>query len=241
MKNITKLLITGAVAGLIGLGSPNYVQAQNQTQEQTQKNNPWFDKKYKTYIEDFGLPTSKYWTHAFISENIYGKVIKTWLCDCPKEQNQGNIFIHYMDTNDDGFFNSMLIQNVENKLTMLENFKFYPATKKIDYTLDFRKREGGKTPDKCEQVLEKSYDGITLQEAHSIGENFVKRANRLISAQKRYNRFNTSPLDSLVREEKWEWGIKYKEGKYEFARTGFPIYKHFSEQEIKTLEDALKQ
>ena len=183
MKNITKLLITGAVAGLIGLGSPNYVQAQNQTQEQTQKNNPWFDKKYKTYIEDFGLPTSKYWTHAFISERVYGKVIRAWLCDCPKEQNQGNIFIHYIDTNDDEFFNSIFIQIVESPLTTIEIFKFYLATGKIDYTLDFRKNESGKSSDKCEQVLEKSYKEITLKEAYSIGENFVKRANRLISTQ----------------------------------------------------------
>jgi len=239
MKNIAKLATIGLVSLGIGLSSPNYSKAQNQNQEQTQETNPWFDEKYKTYIKDWGLPTNS-WTWPFISERVYGKVIRAWLCDCPKEQNQGNIFIHYMDTNDDEFFNSIFIQNVESPLTTIEIFKFYLATGKIDYTLDFRKHEVSKSPDKCEQVLEKSYKGITLKEAHSIGENFVKRANRLISTQKRYNRFNTAPLDSLVREEKWEWGIKYKEGKYEFARTGFPIYKHFSEQEIKTLEDALK-
>ena len=236
MKNIAKLATIGLVSLGIGLGSPNYVKAQNQTKEQTQETNPWFDEKYKTHIKDWGLPTN-YWTNAFISERVYGKVMYSWLSFSPKEQNQGNIFIYFFDTNNDGFFNSILLQNAENSLTIIENFKFYLATGKIDYTLDFRKNESGKSSDKCEQVLEKSYKGITLKEAHSIGENFVKRANRLISTQKRYNRFNTAPLDSLVRQEKFEWDIKLQE----FTKTGFPIYEHFSEQEIKKLEDILNQ
>jgi len=259
MKNITKLVTGLTFLGLVGLGTPNYIQAQtyiktqknylkaqNQTKEQTQETNPWFDKKYKMYFEiekaeDMGGTS---FTSPLVPTKFY-KELRAWLTSFPKEYKSGDIWLYYNDLNDDGFYEYIYNVKYEGPITIIEKFRFYSKTEKIeekiDYTLDFREFETGFPADEQKQILEKKYKEITQKEAYDIGEDFVKRAMDLLNVQDEFSRFNPDPLDSLIREEKYQWEVGWKEGKKKFTRTGFPIYKHFSEQEIKKLEDFLNK
>ena len=157
----------------------------------------------------------------------------------PNEKNKGSTVIKYCDLDSDDFYDFVFtLNNVSASgkgILVWEGFRFYSETKKIDYILDFC------NPPCEEDIVRKEYNGITQQEALSIGKNFVKRINNFIAVQSKFNRFNAGPLDTLIRQQAWQWYTKMEDGKYKFIRTGFPIYKYFSESEIGRIENALNE
>jgi len=115
---------------------------------------------------------------------------------------------------------------------------FHTNEKQIDYTLEIYKN-CEKTLEDCENIISKKYERISIEEAHSIGEDFVNRINKIVTSQNDFNRFNTEPIDKLLREEANTWKTKYIDGKYKLVNFGFPIYKYLSEEEISKIEEAI--
>ena len=58
------------------------------------------------------------------------KNIRAWLCACPKEDGKGNIWFDYGDTDDDGFYDYVSVQNNVYPIKYREKFYFNLDTKK---------------------------------------------------------------------------------------------------------------
>ena len=227
---MNKKLLTALLGTSLIFGIENQIKAQE---------NSYFNEKYKSYfdITMFSSTKTKY-KNPLVPSEFYN-YIDSWLSDVPKEKRIGFVWINYFDTDNDKFYDYITIQNstIKNIMT-LEKFAFYSNTKEIDYILEIYKR-CEKSPIECENIIIKKYEKITPEEANLIGNDFVNRINKIVNSQKEFNRFNTQPIDNLLREEANQWKTKEMDGKYKFDNFGFPIYKYLSEEEINKIEKSI--
>lgn len=243
MKSLTKKLITNTIfAGLIGLGSPAYTQDQNlEKKENLEQINPFSNKDlYKFYYNIEKRIEGKTWTPLDVPTEYYGDIYAR-ICNCSEESGRGDIFIRYSDLNNDGFYEQVWLDILVNNtsLEVIETFRFYPENKEMDYTLEFKRLDPSRELIKSKRIIKKEYERITPREAQHIEGDFIERVNKILKAQNDFSRFNTAPLDELLREEKIQWKVEWKEEKQRFVKTGFPIYESLTDEEIKKIEEVL--
>ena len=67
----------------------------------------------------------------------YENRVKAWLCNCPKEEEEGVIWFHYTDTDNDKFYDNVKIEKVTYLIQTKESFQYNLETKEVDYKLEF--------------------------------------------------------------------------------------------------------
>ena len=227
MKNLLKkIAIATLMSGAIAVSNPAYSQiSETQKQETTKEQKLLPDLNF--YFE-----TGDYKKYSDTPE--FKKNIQAWLCDCPKEDGKGYIFFRYGDTDDDGFYDYVNIFNYYDKLIKSEEkFSFDFDTKKIDYALEIYENCHGTN---CDRIIRKDYNEINQEEAKSLGEGFYERIKEFTETQKEFSRFNSDPLENLVRKEAYHaLGINAYGNLVGNSR--IPIEKLLSEEEIKKVEN----
>ena len=246
MKTLKKLLLGIGLAGIMGFSNlkSSYSQTkpeinQNQDSAKIEKYNPWLDEKYHFKFESIDA----------LEYGSKSNLISSFLIFPEEDYKYCKVYLTYTDANLDGFYEKCEILNsIRNfspshpskGIKVLEDFTFL-ENEKLDYILSIWKENDYELGNK---IITKEYKKITLKEARDIDENFVKRVNEFAKTQEKFSRFNTEPLDYLIREEANRWTIErqnYKNAFWEikFTKTGFPIYKYFTKEEISKIEMAL--
>ena len=123
MKTLKKLLLGAGLAGSLIFGATNKSFAQDASQTSKEK----FSPHLNFYFETEGYANYDY------SESK--KHVLAWLTNEPKENNKGNIWFYYGDTNEDGVYDYINVQNNSLSIKSQEKFWFNFDAKKINYTL----------------------------------------------------------------------------------------------------------
>ena len=223
MRTLKKLLLGAGLAGSLIFGATNKSFAQDASQTSKEKLFPNLNFYFETgeYANYVGHPAFK-------------KHVLAWLTNEPKENNKGNIWFYYGDTNEDGVYDYINVQKIGSPINSQEKFSFNFDTKKIDYVLEIYDycRE---SINNCDKIISKSYNGIDQKEAKQIGEDFLERIKEFSSVQKEFSRFNSRQLEELVRKE-YSYRLKMADGRLA-GNSRTPIEKLLSEEEIKKIEN----
>ena len=223
MRTLKKLLLGAGLAGSLIFGATNKSFAQDASQTSKEKLFPNLNFYFETgeYANYVGHPAFK-------------KHVLAWLTNEPKENNKGNIWFYYGDTNEDGVYDYINVQKIGSPINSQEKFSFNFDTKKIDYVLEIYDycRE---SINNCDKIISKSYNGIDQKEAKQIGEDFLERIKEFSSVQKEFSRFNSRQLEELVRKE-YSYRLKMADGRLT-GNSRIPIEKFLSEEEIKKVEN----
>mgnify|MGYP001590100619 CR=1 FL=1 len=203
MKTLKNYLIGGIIAGTLGFLNPNSVYSQDIENKRDNNLNFYF-------------------------ETMENK-IEAWLCECPKEERRGTIWFYYIDTDNDKFYDRVLIKKYSSPIITEENFKYNLETKGLDYKLEFYDFSTN------EKIIEKFYNNISHKEALGIGEDFVQRIKEFAETQKNFSRFNSKQLENLVRKEN-EHKLMIINEKLS-GDSGTPAEKLLLEDEIKKIEN----
>jgi len=237
MKKLTRLI--SGIAFAVSLNCPfQKIYGQNQIEkketaniEQTQ-NTEANQKLFPNFNFYFEIKEEeKYIGHPKFYNNATAR-----LSISPKEKNFGSLWFRFGDTNNDGSYDYTIIQNnFVGNIGIEESFKFYLDKKELDYTLRFQNM-CGKPINECEIILEKYYSRITMAEAQAMGEDFTDRVKKIYNIQNNFDRFLPNYLETLVREEAGRW--QYTSGDH-FIKTGFPINKYFTKEEIDKINSSI--
>ena len=225
MKTLKNLAMTALIGGLTIFSNPSkvYSQISEKPKQENQGTNLNFYFETGEDIDYVDMPPFK-------------KDIKAWLCACPKDESVGNIWLNYGDTDGDGVYDYVNIQNSNNiyPIRYQEKFLFNFDTKKIDYFLDIY--DYCQEPiNNCDKIIAKSYNGIEQKEAESLGGDFFERIKEFAKTQKEFNRFNSGQLEELIRKE-YAYQLKMNNGKL-VGNSRIPIEKFLSKEEIKKVEN----
>ena len=226
MKKLTKLISGMALAGLVSLSYPvQKSYSQNSIEKEKTGNTETNQKPFPEFNFYFETKEEGYYPgHPRLYNDVTAR-----LSINPKEKNFGSLWFHFGDTDNDGSYDYTIIQNnFVGNMGIEESFKFHLDKKELNYTLKFQGM-CGKPINECAIILEKNYSRITMEEAQSIGEDFVERIKKIYNVQNSFSRFNANPLETLVREEAGMW-------KYKFIKTGFPIEKYLTKEEIDKIK-----
>ncbi len=229
-KTLKNLAMAALMSGAMAFSNPIYSQHPETQKQETPKEQKLFPDL------NFYFETGEYLLNRDAPE--FKKYIKAWLCACPKEDNKGFIFFNYGDADDDGFYDYVLIDKMDDQIRSKEKFYFNMNTKKIDYALDIYEFCPKIITD-CDRIISKSYNEIDQKESYKIGEDFNERIKKFLSVQKEFSRFNSESLEKLVREE-FDYKLKLVDGKLA-GNSGTPIEKFLSEEEIKKVENYYKE
>src|SRR3989344_383005 len=226
MKTLKKLLLATSLAGSLIFGATNKLEAQDTPKTSKEKLLPNLNFYFETgeYANYKGYPEFK-------------KYIGAWLSSTSKEGKNGTIWFDYGDTDDDGVYDYVGVENNSPPIRYREKFSFNFDTKKIDYVLDIYDFCSSSIND-CDKIISKSYDGIDQKEAEQIGDDFFERIKEFSSVQKEFNRFNSGQLEELVRKE-YSSQLKIVKGNL-VGNSRIPIKKFLSEEEIKKVENYIK-
>ena len=227
MKTLKKLLLATSLAGSLIFGATNKLEAQDTPKTSKEKLLPNLNFYFETgeYANYKGYPEFK-------------KYIGAWLSSTSKEGKNGTIWFDYGDTDDDGVYDYVGVENNSPPIRYREKFSFNFDTKKIDYVLDIYDFCSSSIND-CDKIITKSYDRIDQKEAEYLGEDFFKRIKKFYSVQKEFSRFNTGQLEELVRKE-YSSQLKIVKGKL-VGNSRIPIKKFLSEEEIKKVENYIRE
>jgi len=227
MKTLKKLLLATSLAGSLIFGATNKLEAQDTPKTSKEKLLPNLNFYFETgeYANYKGYPEFK-------------KYIGAWLSSTSKEGKNGTIWFDYGDTDDDGVYDYVGVENNSPPIRYREKFSFNFDTKKIDYVLDIYDFCSSSIND-CDKIITKSYDRIDQKEAEYLGEDFFKRIKKFYSVQKEFSRFNTGQLEELVRKE-YSYQLKMDNGKL-VGNSRIPIKKFLSEEEIKKVENYIRE
>src|SRR3989344_9646771 len=231
MKTLKNLIKTALVAGAIGLTSNLYTPNKSFSQDINQSS----EKKLLPHL-NFYSETGEYANYKGYPE--FKKYIGAWLSSTSKEGKNGTIWFDYGDTDDDGVYDYVGVENNSPPIRYREKFSFNFDTKKIDYVLDIYDFCSSSIND-CDKIITKSYDRIDQKEAEYLGEDFFKRIKKFYSVQKEFSRFNTGQLEELVRKE-YSYQLKMDNGKL-VGNSRIPIKKFLSEEEIKKVENYIRE
>src|SRR3989344_8442235 len=163
MKTLKNLIKTALVAGAVSLAGNFYTPAKtfaqdtSQTQTSKEKLLPNLNFYFETgeHIDYIGYPEFK-------------KYVQAWLSNKPKENKIGKIWFYYGDTNDDGTYDYVGVQNNVSSIKSQENFSFNFDTKKINYVLEIYDNCPQEI-NKCDKIISKTYTGIEQKEAEQLG------------------------------------------------------------------------
>jgi len=227
MKTLKKLLTAGAFLLTTNFFAPEKVYSQT-PKIQKQEN--------QDAILNFYLETGD--ETAYAEMPAFKKNIKAWLCACPKNENQGNIWLYYGDTDNDGVYDYVSVQKNIYPIKSQEKFSFNFDTKKIDYVLkiyDYCQE----SINKCDEIISKSYNEMDQKEAEYLGSGFFERIKEFVKTQKEFNRFNSKQLEELIRKE-YAYQLKIVDGNL-VGNSRIPIEKFLSEEEIKKVENYIQE
>src|SRR3989338_5626494 len=227
MKTLKKLLLATSLAGSLIFGATNKLEAQDTPKTSKEKLLPNLNFYFETgeYANYKGYPEFK-------------KYIGAWLSSTSKEGKNGTIWFDYGDTDDDGVYDYVGVENNSPPIRYREKFSFNFDTKKIDYVLDIYDFCSSSIND-CDKIITKSYDRIDQKEAEYLGEDFFKIIKKFYSVQKEFSRFNTGQLEELVRKE-YSYQLKMDNGKL-VGNSRIHIKKFLSEEEIKKVENYIRE
>ena len=170
-KTLLNILLGAGLTGSLIFGATNKSFAQDASQTSKEKLSPHLN----FYFETGGYGNLDY--------SGSKKHVMAWLTNEPKENNKGNIWFYYGDTNDDGAYDYVKIEKNGSPIKSQEKFYFNFDTKKIDYVLNIY--EFCSSPiNECDKIISKSYNGIDQKEAEQIGEGFLERIKEFSSVQK---------------------------------------------------------
>ncbi len=229
MKTLKNLVMATLMSGAMAVSNPTHSQHSETQKQETSKEQKLFPNL------NFYFETGESLKYENLPE--FKKYILAWLCNCPKENNTGNIFFNYGDTDGDGFYDHIVIEKSDEPIRTQEKFYFNINTKKIDYVLDIYEFCPKIITD-CDKIISKSYNEIDQKESYQIGEDFNEIIKKFISVQKEFNRFNPEQLEKIVREE-YEHRLKLVDGKL-IGNSRTPLEKFLSEEEIKKVENYIK-
>ena len=129
MKTLKNLIKTALIAGAIGLASNLYTPNKSFSQ-----NAPKTSKEKLSQDLNFYFETGERMYHPGHPE--FKKYVEAWLSDLPKENKNGAIWFDYGDTDDDGVYDYVSVQNHNPPIKSQEKFSFNFNTKKINYVLE---------------------------------------------------------------------------------------------------------
>ncbi|MDP2673079.1 MAG: hypothetical protein Q8O84_04670 [Nanoarchaeota archaeon] len=226
MKNLKKFLLGAGLAGSLIFGTTNKSFSQDIPQEKKLLPNLNFYFETGDYKHLEGYPEFK-------------KYVKAWLSELPKETERGNIWFYYGDTDGDGVYDYVNIDNYSSLIRSQEKFSFDFNTKKIDYALEIYDGCKGQLED-CDKIISKSYNEIDQKEAEQLGYDFFERIKEFAETSKEFSRFNPGQLEELVRKESYYMLKTDNPGKL-VGNSRIPIEKLLSEEEIKKVENYPKE
>ncbi len=228
-KTLKNLVMATLMSGAMAVSNSAFSQNSETQKQETSKEQKLFPNS------NFYFETGESLKYENLPE--FKKYILAWLCDCPKENNTGNIFFNYGDTDGDGFYDHIVIEKSDEPIRTQEKFYFNINTKKINYVLDIYEFCPKIITD-CDKIISKSYNEIDQKESYQIGEDFKERIKEFLSVQKEFNRFNPEQLEKIVREE-YEHRLKLVDEKLA-GNSRTPLEKFLSEEEIKKVENYIK-
>ena len=231
MKTLKNLIKTALVAGAISLAGNFCTPAKTFAQDASQTSKEKLFPNLNFYFET-GERIN------YVSYPEFKKYVQAWLSNKPKENKIGKIWFYYGDTNDDGTYDYVGVQNNVSSIKSQEKFSFNFDTKKINYVLEIYDNCPQEI-NKCDKIISKTYTGIEQKEAEQLGDDFFKRINEFAETQKEFSRFNSGQLEELVRKERYH-GLKIVDGKL-VGNSRIPIEKFFSEEEIKKVENYIRE
>ena len=232
MKSLKNLIKTALVAGAVSLANvfytPNKSFSQDASQMQTSEKKLFPNLNF--YFE----------TEGYANYNYSGskKHVMAWLSKAPKEDKRGMIWFYYGDTDDDGVYDYVSVQNNSSQIKSQEKFSFNFDTKKIDYVLEVYD-PCQESINNCDKIISKSYNNINQKEAEQLGDGFFERIKEFASVQKEFSRFNSGQLEDLVRKEA-SYTLKIDNGKLA-GNSRIPIEKFLSKEEIKKVENYIRE
>ena len=232
MKSLKNLIKTALVAGAVSLANvfytPNKSFSQDASQMQTSEKKLFPNLNF--YFE----------TEGYANYNYSGskKHVMAWLSKAPKEDKRGMIWFYYGDTDDDGVYDYVSVQNNSSQIKSQEKFSFNFDTKKIDYVLEVYD-PCQESINNCDKIISKSYNNINQKEAEQLGDGFFERIKEFATVQEEFSRFNSGQLEDLVRKEA-SYTLKIDNGKLA-GNSRIPIEKFLSKEEIKKVENYIRE
>src|SRR3989344_9530419 len=157
MRTLKKLLLGAGLAGSLIFGATNKTFAQDASQTSKEKLFPNLNFYFET-----GERIN------YVSYPEFKKYVQAWLSNKPKENKIGKIWFYYGDTNDDGTYDYVGVQNNVSSIKSQENFSFNFDTKKINYVLEIYDNCPQEI-NKCDKIISKTYTGIEQKEAEQLG------------------------------------------------------------------------